>query len=468
MTMSVLPGDMNLLRQRANAPAAAAAPAPAGVQAARAEVCPSRAGTAPGINICPGSDDDGWVVPQPVTLSDGTQIRLHKDGEALHAGLEAIRDARRRICLEVYIFADDDTGHAFADALCRRARDGLRVFVIYDSFGSRGIGGREPEMFRAMRHNGVRLEQFHPMRPWECQFSWRPANRDHRKLLLVDHDIAGMGGLNVGAEYAGSWVGRAAVSGLGGGIATAVKSAVNTAIGSAAGEPPADVCDFWRDNAIGIRGPGAAPFMRAFANTWTYLTHGGRTRRAEFQHNLYEGELGVLASVPTMNSPLRPALHRLFGSARRSILMTMAYFAPDDDLIATLCRAARRGVRVRLMLPGRCDVPAVRLAARSFYQTLLDCGVEIYERQGVILHAKTMVIDGRTTVIGSTNLDYRSIEYNLELSAVIRNETFGGQMHDLFENDVRYAKRITPAEWKHLKAWDRFVQWAVSRARYLL
>jgi cardiolipin synthase A/B len=148
--------------------------------------------------------------------------------------------------------------------------------------------------------------------------------------------------------------------------------------------------------------------------------------------------------------------------------MTMAYFAPDDDLIATLCRAAKRGVRVRLMLPGRCDVPAVRLAARSFYQTLLDCGVEIYERQGVILHAKTMVIDGRTTVIGSTNLDYRSIEYNLELSAVIRNETFGGQMHDLFENDVRYAKRITPAEWKHLKAWDRFVQWAVSRARYLL
>ena len=120
------------------------------------------------------------------------------------------------------------------------------------------------------------------------------------------------------------------------------------------------------------------------------------------------------------------------------------------------------------MLPGRCDVPAVRLAARSFYQTLLDCGVEIYERQGVVLHAKTMVIDGRTTVIGSTNLDYRSIEYNLELSAIIRNETFGGQMHDLFENDVRYAKRITPAEWKHLKAWDRFVQWAVSRAALLL
>src|SRR5689334_1088512 len=219
--MSALPGDVNLLRQRANPPApAAGAAGPAAtpaVQACRAGLGSSRAGTAPGINIRPGSDDDGWIVPQPVTLTDGTQIQLYKDGEALHAALEAIRAARRRICLEVYIFADDDTGHAFAEALCRRARDGVRVFVIYDSFGSRGVGGREPEMFHEMRRNGVRLEQFHPMRPWECQFSWRPGNRNHRKLLLVDHDIAGMGGLNVGAEYAGSWVGRAAVSGLGGG-----------------------------------------------------------------------------------------------------------------------------------------------------------------------------------------------------------------------------------------------------------
>ena len=149
--MSALPGDMNLLRQRAQRSGAAPRPArpAAAVQAARAGLCPSRAGTAPGINISPGSDDDGWVVPQPVTLSDGTRIQLYKDGEALHAGLEAIRDARRRICLEVYIFADDDTGHAFADApLPRRRGTGLRVFVIYDSFGSRGIGGREPEMFR--------------------------------------------------------------------------------------------------------------------------------------------------------------------------------------------------------------------------------------------------------------------------------------------------------------------------------
>src|SRR3954451_22033163 len=146
--MSAVPGDMHLVRVRRTTPSTAP---PSAAQAARAAQCPSRAGAGPGVTITPGSDDDGCIVPKPVTLADGTQIQLHKDGEALHTGLEAIRAARRRICLEVSIFADDNTGHAFAEALCRRARDGVRVFVIYDSFGSRGVGGREPDMFREMR-----------------------------------------------------------------------------------------------------------------------------------------------------------------------------------------------------------------------------------------------------------------------------------------------------------------------------
>src|SRR6185295_18906355 len=109
-----------------------------------------------------------------------------------------------------------------------------------------------------------------------------PANRDHRKLLLVDDGLAGMGGLNVGTEYAGSWV-----------------------------VPAEKGCDFWRDNAIGIRGPGVAPFLRAFAHTWSYVTTGGRVKKAEYQHHLHESDLGVLASVPTLDSPLRPLLCEL-------------------------------------------------------------------------------------------------------------------------------------------------------------
>ena len=308
--------------------------------------------------------------------------------------------------------------------------------MIYDSFGSIAS---DSNMFRQMKRAGVQLEEFNPIWPWKGRYSWRPFNRDHRKLLLVDYDIAGMGGLNVAAEYAGSWV---------------VPST---------GEP----CDAWARHIDRNRRPSARYFVRAFANSWHYIRQGGRIRRAEFIHGI-DGEnppdLGILASVATMNSPLRPLLHRLFREARKSIQLTMAYFAPDDDLINSLCRAARRGVKVQLMLPGRCDIRILSIAARSFYATLLDAGVEVFERQGCVLHAKTMVIDGRISVVGSTNLDYRSIEYNCELSAVIRNEPFGREMQGLFENDIGFAKKITRAQWRRRSTIDRVVQWGVSRS----
>jgi cardiolipin synthase len=172
--------------------------------------------------------------------------------------------------------------------------------------------------------------------------------------------------------------------------------------------------------------------------------------------------------VPTISSPLCGWLRRLIRGAKKSVYLTMAYFVPDDPLIEDLCDAAKRGVRVRLMLPGRSDVKAVKLASHAFYEKLMNSGVEIYERQAVVLHAKTIVIDGCCSVIGSTNLDTRSIEFNLEISSIIRNAEFGRQMHDLFENDVKYARRIDLATWRKRPWQDKVIQWAVSRARYLL
>jgi cardiolipin synthase len=390
-----------------------------------------------GINTRIGSEDDGWIAPPPVTLGDGTRLQLFKDGEALLAAYDAIKAAQRIIFLEAYIFASDDTGWAFANLLCEKAKQGVRVFVIYDSFGSINT---DRELFRTMRRAGVRVQEFNPIRPWECNYSWRPLNRDHRKLLVIDRKIAGIGGLNIGAEYGGGWVVRRR----------------------------SRICEAWRDNGVGIVGPGAAMFAESFSRTWRYITHGGRIRGAEFSAHLDDADLGLLARVPTLNSPLRPSLCRLMRSARKSIDMTMAYFAPDDELVEELCRAARRGMRVRLMLPGRCDVPLVSMAARSFYETLMSCGIEIYERQGVVLHAKTMVLDANVTLMGSTNLDYRSIEFNCEISAIIRSSQFGAQMRDVFEHDMGFARKIDLREWRRRPTWDRFVQWAVSRARYLL
>jgi len=424
------------------------------------------AGTSRGINLGPGSDDDGWIVPPPVTLGDGSRVQLYKDGEALHAAYEAIRGATRLICLEIYIFADDATGMAFAELLAEKARAGVNVFVIYDSFGSIAT---KSDMFDMMRRAGVRVQEFHPFLPWKGKFQWRPLSRDHRKLLLVDDEYAWMGGLNVAGEYAGSWV-------------------VKTSTG------PAE--DFWRDTAMGITGPAAKQYRHAFVRTWNYCKRRAPVKRLEHVFNLEgvcgercawpfpqrherrrrskggmfdtpegAGQLGILASVPQRQSPLRPFLNRLIRDAKRSVLLTMAYFAPHDDLIEELCRAARRGVRVRLMLPGRGDVKLLMIAARSFYETLMTAGVQVYERQGVVLHAKTMVVDGLISLVGSTNLDYRSIEYNLELSTIVRSRAFAGQVEALFEHDVRFAKRIKAERWRHRPVRDRWVQWLVSRAR---
>lgn len=399
-----------------------------------------------GVNLIPGSADDGWEVPPRVELDDGTTLQLYKDGEALQAAFQAIEQAKHRVCLESYIFASDDTGRAFAELLCSKAQRGVIVYVIYDSFGSLAS---DRSMFRQMKRSGVHVQEFHPIRPWECHYSWRPANRDHRKLLVIDNDIAGMGGLNVGAEYAGSWV-----------------------IRHSAGK---NATEFWRDTAIGIQGPMARAFLRCFGKTWHYCTHGGRIGTAVFDygteylsHPFRGRDMSILASVPSRSSQIRKILHDVFEQAQSSIEMTMAYFAPDDDLINNLINAARRGVRVRLMFPARTDVKLLMIAARSFYEKLMAAGIEIYERQTVVLHSKTMVVDQRVSIVGSLNLDYRSIEYNLELSSIIRSETFGKQMHELFDNDVRYAKRITPSEWRKRPLSDRVVQWTVSRARYLL
>ena len=430
-------------------------------------------GTARGACTDVGCVEAGWTAPPPVALTDGTTVRLFKDGQGLTAALRGVKSARDQICLEAYIFHSDETGRAFADALAERASAGVRVFVIYDSFGSIDS---DPAMFLKMRRAGVHLAEFHPIRPWDTNHSWRPLNRDHRKLLVIDNKIAGLGGLNVGSEYGSGFL-----------------------------SPRARRCDLWRDNAISIMGPGAATLADCFARTWRYCHRGGLIGAAEMVHNIQLGDstrvsgtdttkprrgsrirrpkpnplnpgvtpglmadMGVLASVPAANTPLIPFLRNLVRQARYSLDLTIAYFAPSDVFILELLRAAQRGVNVRLMLPGRCDVPAVRFAARSFYESLLSAGVEIWERQGAVLHAKTMVIDEEIAVIGSTNLDYRSIEFNCEISAVIRSREFGQQMTALFQHDTGFAEKVVLADWRKRPWQDRIVQWAASRARYLL
>ncbi len=439
-----------------------------------AEPPPEPSAEPTGLNLGPDNPPDGWHAPPPVRLADGTFVRVYKDGESLRAAYEVISRATRRVCLEFYIFADDETGTAFIDLLCEKARQGVEVLVIYDSWGS--LLTRRA-VWAKLRRAGVRVAEFHPVRPWNCRFSWRPYNRDHRKIVVVDGVSASVGGLNLGTEYAGPWV--------------ATKAAL-------VGRSPSD---FYRDNAFGFRGPAAAYLQRVFQRDWDYLQHGGRIERTEFVHNLVLGgtakgvrlgkqrvgnsapppetdgpralrrpgeDFGLLASAPTFSSPLRPFLNRLIRGARRSVQLVNPYFAPDDEFIEVLCAAARRGVRVELMLAGRGDFNIMMVAARAFYARMLDAGITIYERQRVKLHAKGMTIDGEVCFVGSSNLDYRSIEINCEISAVIRSAELGAQLGDLFANDVKFSKRVNPDDWKSTPWRDRLVRWAVSRVRYFL
>lgn len=418
-----------------------------------------------GLNLEPGDADDGWIAPPPTRLDDGTLLHLLKDGQALRAAFDAIAAARRRVCAEVYILRDDATGHAFVDLLCRKSRDErVPVFLIVDAFGS---DHRRQRMFKRLRGAGVKVAEFHPYLPWECRFSWRPWHRDHRKLLIVDDLVGGLGGLNIGDEYAGKWI---------------------------AGER-ANTSWLMRDNAIGLIGPSVRVLQQCFTRTWRYIHRGGPVRRAMMVHGLrlpadpkgprlgkqrlpregdgpvlpiMLGQFALLASVPTLVSPLRAMLHHVLAHAKTSIRIIMAYFAPDDELVEELCAASRRGVKVELIFASLSDWHVMRIAARSFYRRLLDAGVSVYERRGAVLHAKTLCVDHHLTVTGSTNLDYRSIEFNLELSAVIDSAAFAEAVDALFDLDIRFSDRIdlSMLDKQHWK--ERLVQWAVSRARYVL
>jgi cardiolipin synthase len=205
---------------------------------------------------------------------------------------------------------------------------------------------------------------------------------------------------------------------------------------------------------------------QAFATTWRYVQGGGRVSRCEYING--NDVIDVIGTAPCFRSKVRETYRVAVRAARQSIQLTMAYFAPDDDMVADLCAAAKRGVRVQLMIPRKSDMRILTTAARSFYETMLKAGVEVYERLHVVLHAKTMVIDRETSVVGSTNLDFRSIEYNCELSVSIRSPEFAEKMSLLFENDIAYARKIELKQWRRRPTLDRIGQWAVKRARYVL
>ncbi len=377
-----------------------------------------------------------------VPLISGNKITLLFDGpQTMAQMITAISAAKDHINLETYIFDQDEMGQRFANLLIEKQRQGIAVSVLYDSVGTIGT---PQEFFERMRQGGIRLIAFNPVNPAARVGHWELNNRDHRKILIVDGKLAFTGGVNISSTYAKSSLFRS-------------KAKANSQVG-------------WRDTHIKIEGPAVAALQWAFLNAWTQQEGGDLPERTFFPRLTEAGDkiVRVLASKPGGEHEIYKAYALAMQDAKTSIHITSAYFVPDRQIIDALIAAAQRGVDVKLVLPGVSDSGLVFHAGRSFYAQLLAGGVKLYELQVAVLHAKTAVIDGVWSTVGSTNLDMRSFLHNSELNVVILGEPFGREMENAFAEDLRDSREITAASWSERPLSDRFKEFAASMMDYWL
>lgn len=366
----------------------------------------------------------------PVTYPRN-RVVLCPDGPAFFHSLHAaLRSARHFILMEYYLIRDDGTGSAFAAELAEAVRRGVRVFLIYDYIGCIETPS---SYFRNLSRLGVELLPFN-VPSFKHTPHWFD-QRDHRKMAVVDGTLAFLGGFNIGDEYAGRGEGA----------------------------------ERFHDMGFSISGSAVNELVRIFSETWLMergelplFSPAGNAEGVPAQRR-GQANVVIVSGGPHHRRPyIRGAFLLNIASAAEEILIATPYFVPGPRVMRSLLRAVRRGVRVRLLLPARSDVPLVRLLGRSYYGPLLRKGIEICELEREILHAKVMVIDGERTVIGSANLDQRSFHRNFEINGIIGSRAFGGQIRRLLLEDMAGARQIELDEHSRRGMWTRMLERVVS------
>lgn len=341
----------------------------------------------------------------------GNQVEIFVRGaEAFAAMHRALDEAQREILLESYIFQDDKTGQGVGAALERASARGVCVKVVVDAVGSATTRGA---FWQRLVASGIEVRFFHPLL---SHFLHHPF-RDHRKILVVDRELAFTGGMNIADEYGSS--------------------------------RRHDVEGPWRDSHVRAQGPVAWELAVVFAECWHQAGGSPLEIPPLSPPTQCDGSsILVLDSRPNRGHAESAAVFAaIVAAARQSVLVTNAYFAPKRIAIDVLGRAAKRGVRVALLLPGRTDVPLVRHAGHGFFGALLAQGVEIHEYQPAVLHAKSLVADGYVSMVGSTNLDFRSFTFNGECNLVVLDREVGAKMATAFAEDLRQSERIQAEVW---------------------
>ncbi|MDY0882555.1 phosphatidylserine/phosphatidylglycerophosphate/cardiolipin synthase family protein [Dongia soli] len=356
-------------------------------------------------------------------LTTGNRTHLLRDGpQSFRAIFAAIRAARTHINLEYYILEDvESDGTHLSDLLLQKRREGVAVNVIYDSFGSLSLS---KDFLDRLRKGGIQTVEFNPVNPLDAKDDYSPNDRDHRKILIVDGKLAIIGGVNLSRTYESVTFGR-----------------------KARGGSP----EHWRDTNIQIEGPAVAQIQDLFVRHWAEQKGPPLDQTSFYPTLRAQGSevVRIIGSSPSQQlSHYYVTLLSAIRNAEKSIWLTAAYFVPTEEAMEDITAAAKRGVDVRLLLPDTSDAPSAVAIAHSHYTELLDAGVKIYETQGVVLHSKTVIVDGVWSAIGSSNFDQRSVLFNDEIDAIVLGRETAQSLSAMFSQDIVGAKQIDAASWK--------------------
>ena len=369
------------------------------------------------VEHCHAIDDPQFIHEMDAMLGSallaGNAITALQNGDEIFpAMLQAIRGAQRSITFETYIYWSGEIGQQFADALKERRQAGVAVHVMLDWAGSAKMDAR---LLDELVDAGVELERYHPLRWYSIA---RLNNRTHRKLLVVDGRIGFTGGVGI----ADQWRGHA--------------------------QDP----DHWRDIHFRVEGPVVAQLQAGFMDNWIKTT--GRVLHSALYYPALEKagdtRMHLFVSSPASGSASMRLMYLLaVAAATRSIDLQAAYFIPDRLVAEALIDARERGIRVRLLVPGRyIDSALVRMASRRRWGPLLAAGVEIHEYRPTMMHNKMLILDGELVSVGSTNFDMRSFDLNDEASLNIYSREFGRQMTAMMDADLQHARPYTLAMWQ--------------------
>ena len=353
-------------------------------------------------------------------LYAGNSVHVLEDGkETFPAMFAAMQGAQHFIYLEYYTLQDvQSDGHKLSDLLAAKSQAGIRVRVIYDAVGSLGTPAT---FFSRLRAAGVQFVQYNPINPLKGPVSLN--ERDHRKILVVDDELAIVGGVNLSTTY------------------ESVPPIAHALGGDK--QPPKSGQQVWHDVDLEIRGPAVPQLSRIFRGHWREqkgppLPPDVPARMAPQGKDIVR----VIGSSPTIATRYYVSVLSAMHSAQSSIWMTAAYFVPTRQELRALRAAARRGVDVRILLPSHSDIGAALAVQRSYYPELLAANIKVYERSDGIVHSKSMVIDDVWSLVGSSNFDQRSVLFNDEVDVVALGNDTANQLRGTILTDIQHGKRI--------------------------